>query len=187
VTVQLPKPRRLARHHHVDGFDSGAREIDQYLRVHARPHAAAGFSTTWVVPDPNDQSVWGFISLSATSQPVLVEGRDSKKWVLAHVDVLDTCPYPEIPALEIGYLGTRTDKQGQGVAKYLLNFALVRAITVSRDIGIAAIVLDAKTDSLLDFYSRFQFERLPYPTSERRRMLLTMADVRMAAHKARAR
>lgn len=181
MIAQLPRPRRLAKRHRVDDFDSGELEIDRYLIVHARPHAKAGFSTTWVIPDPVDHSVWGFISLSATSQPVLVEGRDSKKRVLANVAVLDTCPYPEVPALEIGFLGTRRDKQGQGIAKCLLKFALLRALKVSREVGIAAIVLDALTDPLLRFYSKFHFERLPYPASERRRMLLTMADVRIAA------
>jgi GNAT superfamily N-acetyltransferase len=182
LPAQLPIPKRLAKRHRVDNFTSGEPVIDQFLTEDARRHAQAGFSTTWVISDPEDKSVWGFISLSATSQPVIVAGRESKKRVLTNVAVLDTCPFPEVPALEIGYLGTRVDKRGQGIGKHLLRFALLRALKVSREVGVAAIVLDALTDSLLKFYSReFKFERLPYPESERRRMLLTIAEVRYAA------
>jgi GNAT superfamily N-acetyltransferase len=178
----LPTPQRFSQRHRVSGFDSGEPEVNDYLVKHALTHAEAGFSTTWVIPDPHDRSIWGFVSLGTASQVVQVEGRRGKKRLFLRVPVLDTCPYPEIPVIEIIFLGTRQDKQGKGIAKRLLGFSILKAIKVSRDVGVAGIILDALTDPLLQFYSKLKFDRLPYPPeSGRRRMLLTMADARIAA------
>ena len=71
-----------------------------------------------------------------------------------------------------------------GIANALLKFAIRQTLTMSRNVGVAGIILDALREPLLGFYRKFGFERLPYPESERRRMLLTMSDARVAAREA---
>jgi hypothetical protein len=71
----LPTPRRLTADHEIDGFRSGQEILDRYLVEDALAHGKAGFTQTWVIPDPHDRSVWGYVSLSAASQPVKVKGR----------------------------------------------------------------------------------------------------------------
>jgi GNAT superfamily N-acetyltransferase len=116
--------------------------------------------------------------LAAASQPLLVRGRGRGRPRRVLPDVLDSCPYPEIPVVEIGYIATRKDKQGLGLGKLLLVFAIAKVRKMSKQIGVAGIVLDALTPELLAFYSKLKFKRLPYPQSEHRRMLLTMPDAK---------
>ncbi len=176
----LPSPRRLTADHEVDGFRSGQAILDRYLAEDALAHGKAGFSLTWVIPDPHDRTVWGYVSLAAASQPVKVKGRSGKTRVLT--GVLDTCPYPEVPVVEIGHIATRRDQQGKGIASDLLTFAMIKVLRVSEEIGVAGIILYALTPELLIFYmKKLNFEKLPYPQARRRRMLLTIADARATA------
>ncbi len=96
--------------------------------------------------------------------------------------VLDACPYPEVPVVEIGHIATRQDKQGKGIASDLLILAMIKVLEESEEIGVAGMILDALTPKLLTFIKKkLGFERLPYPQTRRRRMLLTIDDARETA------
>jgi hypothetical protein len=170
----LAKPELLTRKHRVNGFDCGEPDINRFLIHDALAQAEAGFSQTWVIA--TDHMVQGYVSLTAASQPVRVkQGGTSKKLLTG---ILGTCPYPDAPMVMLGRLGRRTEQAKSGVGKRLLIFAIVKVVRLSEEIGIAGIVLDAMTDDLLSYYRKMKFERLPYPDTRKRRMLLTMADAK---------
>ncbi len=78
----------------------------------------------------------------------------------------------------LGRLGRRSDLAKSGLGKRLLTFAIVKAVKLSDEIGVAGMILDAMTDDLLGYYRTMKFEQLPYPDKRKRRMLLTMADAK---------
>jgi hypothetical protein len=179
----LPVPEPIAPRHVLDGFDCGEPEINRYLHHDALAHAQVGFAQTWVIAQARTHAVQGFISLSAASQAVRVrDGASTKKLVTG---VIASCPYPDAPMLMIGRLGRHKDLAKSGIGARLLTFAIVKAVRLSEEIGIAGIILDAMTDDLLSYYQKQRFERLPYPDKRKRRMLLTIANAKAALDEAR--
>ena len=90
ASAQHPIPQRLAERQRRDDFGSGEPIIDRLLTEDARRHAQAGFAATRVISDPGNDSAWGFIALSATSQQWIVAEWDMEWHVLTSVSVLDT-------------------------------------------------------------------------------------------------
>lgn len=172
-------PELLSENHILDGFDCGEPEINEYLLGRAAEESVIGLSRTWVITNPKDRVVLGFVSLSSASQAVRIKIQGKQKNLLS--GVLASCPYPEAPMVMLGRLGRRKELGRSGLGTRLLSFAIVKTLRVSEDIGIAGIILDAMTDDLLTYYKRMKFDRLPYPDLRKRRMLLTIADARATA------
>lgn len=172
----LPRPELLGEHHVVDGFDCGEPDINGFLLNDARAHAAAGFSQTWVIAQPDDHNVLGFVTLSASSQSVKVKIGGKSKPLLS--GILASCPYPAAPVLLLGQLGRKKEMAKSGIGARLLTFAIIKTVEVAKQVGVSGLVLDALTDDLLGYYRKAKFERLPHPDKRMRRMLLTMADAK---------
>ena len=51
--------------------------------------------------------------------------------------------------------------QGQGLGAELLRDAMLRAISVSDQVGVRGVLVHAKDDAARRFYERFDFEPLP--------------------------
>ncbi len=66
--------------------------------------------------------------------------------------------YP-LPVLRLARLAVRTDRQGRGIGLQLLRAALTLAQQMSKDLGCAGVVVDAKPDAL-SFYEKYGFEQL---------------------------
>jgi GNAT superfamily N-acetyltransferase len=180
--MSLPQPELLTRSHVCADFECGEADINHYLIAEALRDGEAGLSRTWVIARAENRSVQGFVSLSATSQQVRIKvpGKQGKKAKQTKLlpGSLASIPYPEAPMILLGRLGVETACAGQGIGTRLLIFAIEKTLRISNEIGVAGIVLDAMTDDLLDYYRKMKFERLPYPDPRKRRMLLTLADVR---------
>jgi hypothetical protein len=174
TVTPLPKPELLNGRHVIDGFDCDEPDINRFLCQDALRDAEAGFSRTWVIAKPEDRTVMGFVSLSASSQAVKVKVQGKSTKLVS--GILATCPYPTAPVVLIGQLGRRKDLAKTGIGGRLLTYAIMKAVETSSHIGVAGIVLDAMTDNLLGYYRKAKFERLPHPDQRTRRMLLTMVD-----------
>jgi hypothetical protein len=176
VSSAFPAPCLLTRQPVVAGFDCGEPEINAFLIDHAFDESVAGLSRTWVVARPDDQVVLGYVSLSAASQAVRVKIQGKHKTLVQ--GALASCPYPEAPMVLLGRLGRQKELGRSGLGTRLLTFAIFKTLRVAEEIGVAGVVLDAMTDDLLGYYRKMKFERLPYPDTRKRRMLLTIADAR---------
>jgi predicted GNAT family N-acyltransferase len=64
--------------------------------------------------------------------------------------------YP-IPAMRIGRLAVDITKRGECLGTALLMECFRRAIVLSREIGVFAIVVDATNESAKDFYLKYGF------------------------------
>lgn len=108
------------------------------------------FATQVYVALDEQQQVAGFYSLSVTQIQ-----RDQSLEQLSQYS-----PFQPIPAALIGRLATNQQHQGQGVGRYLLAHALVTIRQAASLIGIAVVVVDAKNESVAEFYKRFGFVSL---------------------------
>ena len=85
--------------------------------------------------------------------------------------------YPTVPAALIGRLAVDLNGQRQGLGEHLLTDALQRTLRLVKEIGVYAVVVDAKTAAAALFYARYGFQ--PFP-SEPLRLFMPVATVKQA-------
>lgn len=141
----------LQSHHDIDAFTCGTAALDSWLRCTAKQHGRKGISRSYVaVEADNQQRVIGFYSLTVG---------EAETGVLPSV-VAKTLPR-KIPIVLIGRLAVTTQAQGQGIGGILLVDALKRTVRVSSEVGISAILVDAKDQKAAEFYQHYGFLALP--------------------------
>ena len=142
----------LTRQHNRKGFDCGVPELNDYLQKQAMQHAKSGVSRTFILSGLEDEgSIQGFYSLSMGSlNKNLLPKSLQKKF-----------PHHPLPIVRLGRLAVSKEHQGKGFGKKLLAHALHKCYLLSQDIGMIAVVIDAKDQQARNFYSQFEFECLP--------------------------
>lgn len=126
-------------------FACGNAALDEFLRRHAGQQQRKGFGKTYVALDEVSDGVVGFVTLSAGQ--------------IATVDLPESAKLPRHPApvLRIGRLAVNRAAQGKGIAQDLLAHALRIALEFSTQVGIYAVVVDAKHEQAAAFYRRLGF------------------------------
>lgn len=159
VLERLVKGRHLIR-----DFSSGDEKMDNWLRRHAVKNARFGYGVTYVAVRPGDVRpgdvrVWGFYSLSAGA----IDASD--------LTTSDGSP-SHISVALLGRIATEQSLQGRGFGEMLLIHALGKALEASRIIGVHGVLLDAKNERLVRWYSKYGFESIP---KDRLRMFMSIA------------
>lgn len=137
----------LSSHHDRKGFNCGEPSLNQYLQQHARQSAAKRISRTFAaVEDEKTPTILGYHTTLVTILEVSqIPAKISKS---------------RIPALLLARLAVDQRFQGQGIGEFLLLDVLRRAVVISEQTGLHAVVLDALTDRAKDFYLRYGFSEL---------------------------
>jgi GNAT superfamily N-acetyltransferase len=159
---------RLADKHERTAFSCGVEPLDRYLWKQASQDAAKRVTAVFVLT-PDGKRIAGFYTLSA------------------HVVNLGDLPpaiakrlprYPNVPATLLGRLAVDRNFQGRGIGELLLLDAFKRVLSSSREIGSAAVVVDAMNEHARQFYLRHDFIPLPsqpnrlfYPTKTIEKLL----------------
>jgi GNAT superfamily N-acetyltransferase len=130
-------------------FDCGDSALNDYLRRYARQHADANISRTYVACEA--QRICGYYSLAMAA---------IKKQQLPNQYRKRFADYP-VPMARLARLAVDVAYQGQGMGKLLLMDALYRCLELSRNIGMAGVIVDAKHEQALAFYQNFEFETFP--------------------------
>ena len=142
-------PRQLGEKDDLSNFSCGTEIVDNWVRH--RAHKAMSQGTAVVYVCLADEQVAGLYSLSAHS--------------VARSDVRGGWPRrntPEqIPAVLLGMLGVDGDYQGRGLGRSLLRDAVLRARSVSHEIGARALLVDPTDESTSRFYEKYGFRALP--------------------------
>ena len=142
-------------------FDSGAPELDRYLREQASQDVRRRFAAVFVAHEAG--RVVGFYSLAATGI-ALAELPE---------EVVRRLPrYPLVPATLLGRLAVDRGWQGTGLGEHLLLDALFRALR--SEIPSHAVVVDTRDEQAAKCYERYGFTRFG-PTT--RRLFLPMATI----------
>ncbi|MBX3642328.1 MAG: GNAT family N-acetyltransferase [Rubrivivax sp.] len=160
--VQLAAPEPLSIGHRIDAFDCGEPVLDEWLRKRAIGNQSSGASRTFVVADASGR-VMGYYALAAGA--------------VAHATatsaVRRNMPDP-VPVLVLGRLAVDRQAQGMKLGASLLQDAVKRAIGVSADAGIRALLVHALSEPAKQFYLHYGFQastlhpmtlmmRLPHP------------------------
>jgi predicted GNAT family N-acyltransferase len=112
-----------------------------------RRHVAGVF----VAYEAESTTVAGYYTLSATSIELADLLQDMAKRLPRR---------PTLPAVLLGRLAVDQRYRGQRVGELLLMSALRRSARLRTDIGMIAVIVDAKDDRARSFYERYGFMRL---------------------------
>jgi len=141
----------LSDKHQREEFSCGVQPLDRYLQKQARQDASKGVSAAFVIT-PDGATIAGFYTLSSTELKL----RDLPD------DFAKKLPrYPSVPAALLGRLAVSTKFRRQGLGEVLLIDAMRRVLSTTRDIASTAIVVDAKDESVRQFYMQYDFVPLP--------------------------
>lgn len=137
--------------HKRGGFHCNVEALDQYLHKQAGQDIRRRISRIFVavLPD-NPKEVMGYYTLSSLS--IRLEQLPQK--------LARKLPKHPVPAALIGRLAVTHNAQACGIGKMLLVDAIKRTLSVSDQIAIYAMVVDAINDNAKGFYEQFGFMRL---------------------------
>ncbi len=146
MSLQLSAPQPLATTHRLNDFACGEAVLDEWLKRRALANQLSGASRTFVVADPN-QSVYGYYALAA--------GAVSHQ--AATSAVRRNMPDP-IPVMILARLAVDQRAQGLKLGGALLQDAVSRAVMVSQNAGVRALLVHALHDRAKAFYEHYGFQ-----------------------------
>lgn len=142
----------LDQEHERGRFDCAEAALNEYLRRYARQNQDSGIARTFVAAGAAEpMRVIGYYS-------VAVGAIDR-----ANLPVQAAKRFPgfPIPVARIGRLAVDRAMQGQGLGEDLMMDALRRSLRVAAEVGIVAVLIDAKHERAKRFYAHYEFEALP--------------------------
>ncbi len=159
--MQSLRVETLSSRHDRESFASGSEALDRYFRNQASQDVRRRIATCFVAVDEKER-IAGYYTLAATS--VALTG-------FSESTVKRLPRYPVVPAALLGRLAVDLTCQGRGIGGLLLADAIRRISRV--EMGVFALVVDAKDDNAQRFYEHFGFVLLP---DQDRRLCLPMDD-----------
>ncbi|STX88281.1 GNAT family N-acetyltransferase [Legionella feeleii] len=138
--------------HDRTGFSCGIAELDRYLQNQAGQDIKRNMSVTYVLTKKGNNGILGYYSLSTIG---IFPGELPD-------ELIKKLPrYPMLPGILLGRLAVDEKYKGNGLGSLLLVDALKRSLAVSKQIGIVAVIVDAKNEAAINFYSHFGFLTFP--------------------------
>jgi predicted N-acetyltransferase YhbS len=132
----------------LEGFDCGNETLNNWLARRALKNQVAGASRTFVVCE--NERVLAYYAVASGS----VERMLTPKPIARNM--------PEaIPVLVLGRLAVDIRAQGKRLGAGLLRDALLRALRVSREVGVRAVLVHAISEDARLFYKRYGFTESP--------------------------
>ncbi len=149
MILQLSAPQPLGAVHLLDDFDCGEAVLDEWLKRRAWANPLTGASRTFVVSDP-DRHVSGYYAMAA--------GAVSHH--AATGAVRRNMPDP-VPVMVLARLAADHHAQGLKLGGALLQGAVNRAVAVSQNTGVRALLVQALHDRAKRFYEHYGFQVSP--------------------------
>lgn len=153
----------LTRDHELGRFDSGAPELDDWLRRFAFVAGAAGTARTYVLAEA--QRVLGYYALTPGSVDRLDLPERHARGMPAH----------PIGVILLARLAVDRTLQGQGYGRALVADAAVRTLQAGDLVGARAMLVHARDEEAAGFYERLGFTRSP---SDDLHLLVLIKDLR---------
>lgn len=137
--IKLSQPKPITDDDVITDFESGEPSLDEWLRKKAIHNHSCGASRCFVTCSGN--VVVGYYSLSAGA----ISHEEVPKGMRRNM------PNP-LPVLLLGRLAIDCRHHNQGIGQALLRDAMLRAVVISREAGIFAILVHAISDQAKQFY-----------------------------------
>ncbi|RCX08648.1 GNAT family N-acetyltransferase [Extensimonas vulgaris] len=149
MSFVLSAPQPLATAHILDEFACGEASLDEWLKRRALTNQLSGASRTFVVAD-QDGLVYGYYAMAAG--------------VVSHQAAISAVrrnmPDP-VPVMVLARLAIDHRAQGIKLGAALLQDAVHRAVAVSQNAGVRALLVHALHDRAKAFYEHFGFQASP--------------------------
>lgn len=149
MSLQLSAPQPLAATHLLDEFACGEASLDDWLKRRALSNQLSGASRTFVVPD-QDGRVFGYYAMAAGA----VAHQMATSGVRRNMPDL-------IPVMVLARLAIDHHAQGIRLGAALLQDAVKRAVAVSQNAGVRALLVHALHDRAKQFYEHYGFQESP--------------------------
>jgi GNAT superfamily N-acetyltransferase len=149
MNLQLCAPQPLAITHILDAFECGEVALDEWLKRRALANQSSGASRTFVVVN-QDNRVYGYYAMAAgaVSHPMATSA------------VRRNMPDP-VPVMVLARLAVDHRAQGIKLGASLLQDAVNRAVAVSHNAGVRALLVHALHDRAKAFYEHYGFQSSP--------------------------
>lgn len=129
-------------------FSCGVEALDRYLLRQASQDQRRRVAVVYLMVDSETQKVAGYYTLSTAS----IRSDKLPESLRARLP-----RYEELPAALIGRLALDIGYQGQRLGGFLVLDALQRCVTVGQQLGLLAVMVQAKDDRARAFYEAFEF------------------------------
>jgi GNAT superfamily N-acetyltransferase len=139
----------LAASHRLDDFDCGEAVLDDWLKRRALSNHSTGASRTFIVTDEGGH-VRGYYAMAA----------GAVAHQLATSSVRRNMPDP-IPVMVLARLAVDRRAQGLHLGAALLQDAVNRAVAVSHNAGVRALLVHALHEKAKQFYEHYGFQSSP--------------------------
>lgn len=159
--TELFRIEPLSSGHDRSRFSSGSPPLDRYFREQVSQDIKRRIATCFVALSVQTNQVAGFYTLAATGIALSA---------LAPNIVRKLPRYPVVPAALLGRLAVDQTFQGKGLGGVLLANAVLRTARV--EMGVFAMLVDAKDEAAQRFYEHYGFTLLAGPD---RRLCLPIA------------
>ncbi|RJQ62947.1 MAG: GNAT family N-acetyltransferase [Desulfobacteraceae bacterium] len=144
---------KLSSLHDRHGFDCGVQDLNIFISRLAGQYQKRNLAQTYVAVPSGRKRVEGFYSLSSGAVEFDEIGEDQRRRLPRQLP---------IPVVLLGRLAVDSSAQGLGLGGDLLMDAMHRSLRLAEEIGIAAMVLNARDRKARQFYQRFGFVSLPH-------------------------
>jgi len=148
--LRLGPPEPLAASHLLDDFECGEAALDDWLKRRALANPSSGASRTFVVTDEEGR-VRGYYAMAAGAVSHQLATSSAKR----------NMPDP-VPVMVLARLAVDRRAQGMHLGAALLRDAVGRAVAVSENAGVRALLVHALHEKARRFYEHFGFQ--PSPT-----------------------
>jgi GNAT superfamily N-acetyltransferase len=155
----------LGKRHDRPAFHCGSDALDQYLHRQVSQDVRRRLTACFVAVEIDTEALAGYYTLSATS--IALDA-------LPEAQIKRLPSYPHVPAALLGRLAVSEFHQGLGLGGMLLIDALTRTLSV--ELGVYALLVEAKDAGAEAFYEHYGFIALP--GSGARRLMLPMATAK---------
>jgi GNAT superfamily N-acetyltransferase len=136
----LEPPATLEKTHITTDFTSGADELDEWLEDYAWVNHRSGNARVFVAT--RDNRVVGYYALATTGVEKAEAPNQITKGGVPN----------QIPCLLLARLAVDASEQNRKVGKGLLVDAIRRAVRVSEDVGVRALLIHARNEQARSFY-----------------------------------
>ncbi|HPT57490.1 MAG TPA: GNAT family N-acetyltransferase [Casimicrobium sp.] len=149
MSLQLNAPEPLTAAHNLATFECGEPALDEWLKRRAMANQISGASRTFVVTG-TDGLVYGYYAMAAGA----VSHQQATSAVRRNM------PDP-VPVMVLGRLAVDRRAQGIKLGASLLQDAVNRAVAVSQNAGVRALLVHALHDRAKAFYEHYGFQPSP--------------------------
>lgn len=149
MSLQLSAPAPLTAAHLLAEFGCGEASLDEWVKRRALANQQSGASRTFVIAD-QDARIYGYYAMAAGA----VSHQEATS------NVRRNMPDP-IPVMVLARLAVDQRAQGIKLGAALLQDAVNRAVAVSHNAGVRALLVHAIDERAKQFYEHYGFHESP--------------------------